>query len=107
MEKLGDMHVRDDILTPIRGIWPTGVLQEHLLPQLLGDAKTLDRSKARNALAPVLVFGLPRRRPITGDEFANTACNHKSILSHLSVWSQTLEALSHLACQVAVEFKGG
>jgi len=65
MEELGDVHVREDILTPIRGMWPTGVLQEHLLPQLLGDAKALERSKALNALAPVLVLGLPRRRPFT------------------------------------------
>ncbi len=34
MEKLGEAHVKEDILTPIRGMWPTGVLQEHLLAQL-------------------------------------------------------------------------
>ena len=92
MEKLGEVHVKEDILTPIRGMWPTRVLQEHLLSQFPRDAKTLERPKARNALAPVLVLGLPRRRPITGDEFANTACNHKSILSHRLVWSQILAA---------------
>ena len=56
MEEPGDVHVREDILTPIRGTWPTGVLQERLLPQLLGDAKALERSKALNALPPVLVL---------------------------------------------------
>ncbi len=96
MEKLGYLHVREDILAPIRGKWPTRVLQDHLLPQFLGDAKALLRSKARNALAPVLILGLPRRRPFTGDEFTNTAYNHKSILSHRLVWSQALEASSRL-----------
>ena len=86
------MHVREDILTAIRGIWPTRVLQERLLPQFLGNAKTLERSKARYTFPPVLVLGLSRRLPLTGDEFDNTACDHELILSHRLVWSQILEA---------------
>jgi hypothetical protein len=91
MDKLGEVHVRENVLTPIRRMWPTGVLQERLLPQLLGDTKTLEWPKASYARAPVLVLGFPCRRPFTGDEFAYVACNHNPIVSHRLVWSQIIE----------------
>ena len=76
MEELGQTRVGEEILTPVSGVRPGGVLQERLAPQLLGDAQALPRSEARDALAPVRVLGLARRAPVAGDELANTACDH-------------------------------
>ena len=55
-EELGEAYVREDIVTPVRGMWPARVLQKGLLPQLFGDAKALERSEARDTLGPVLVL---------------------------------------------------
>ena len=92
------------ILTPVRRMWPAGLLQERLLTQLLGDAKALERPEARDTLAPVLVFGLPRRRPVTGDELANTARNHKSILSCRLMRSQRSKHGAHDARSFPSQF---
>ena len=43
MEELGQAHVGEEILTPVRGVWPGAVLQERLAPQLIRDAETLER----------------------------------------------------------------
>ena len=52
------------------------MLREDLTPQLLGDAERLDRSEARDTLAPIGVFGLPSRAPISSDVLADPSCNH-------------------------------
>jgi len=60
-------------------VWPAGVLQERLSPQLIGDAQTLERPKPRDPLAPVRVLGFARGAPVAGDEFANAARDHGSL----------------------------
>ena len=81
MEELGEAQVCLEILTPIVGMRPAGMLREHLTPQLLGNAERLDRSEARDALAPVGVLGLTRRAPISRDELANPSRNHQLIVA--------------------------
>lgn len=97
MKELGQVHVREEILTSVRKRWPARMLQECLLPQLFGDAKALERSEASDARAPILVFGLPRRRPCTGDELTNTARHHTSILPRRLVTSQCSKREPHAA----------
>lgn len=65
MQSLGEAHVIEHIPTAVFGVRPAGVLQERLSPQLVGDAQALQRSEAGDALAPVRVFGLARRAPVT------------------------------------------
>ena len=76
MEELGDAYVEEEILTPVRRARPGRVLEERLASQLVGDAQALQRSEARDALAPVRILGLAYRAPVAGHELANTACDH-------------------------------
>ena len=55
----------EEILTSIRGMRPSGVLQECLLPQFLRDTKAFERSEARDTLRPVLVFRSSRHLPLS------------------------------------------
>ncbi len=81
MKELSEAHVGEEIVTPVGGVRPRGVLQQRLAPQLLSDAQALPRSEARDALAPVRVLGLTRGAPVAGDELPNTACDHDFILA--------------------------
>ena len=45
MEELGQAHVGEEILTPVSGVRPGGVLQERMAPQLVSDAQALQRSE--------------------------------------------------------------
>lgn len=64
-QKLSETLVGEEILASIRGMRPSWVLQKCLLPQLFRYAKTFERSEARDALCPVLVFRFSRRLPIS------------------------------------------
>ena len=81
MEELGKPDVCVEILAPVVGLRPAGMLRKRLAPQLLGDAERLDWSEACDSLAPVIVLGLTRRAPISGDEVANPSRNHESIVA--------------------------
>ena len=56
MEPLGQADVCDEILPPVGGARPAGVLRDHLTPQLLGNAQALQRPEASDALSPVRVL---------------------------------------------------
>ena len=87
MKKLGQAHVGEEILAPVSGARPVGVLQERLAPQLFGDAQALQRSEAGDALAPVRVLGLAHRAPVAGDELANAAGDHNPIVPRRRPWA--------------------
>ncbi len=75
-EEIGEAFVSAEVPPPIVGTRPARMLREDLTPQLLGDAERLDRSEARDTLAPIGVFGLPSRAPISSDVLADPSCNH-------------------------------
>ena len=81
MEPLGQADVCDEILPPVGGARPAGVLRDHLTPQLLGNAQALQRPEASDALSPVRVLGLTHRAPVAGHELADAAGNHGFIVA--------------------------
>ncbi len=81
MEELSEAHVGEEILAAVGGVRPGRVLQQRLASQLVGDAQSLPRSEARDALAPVRVLGLARCAPVPGNEFPNPACDHSVIIA--------------------------
>ena len=54
-----------DIVTALRRIGPSRVLQECLLSQLFRDAKAFEWSEASDALRPVFVFRSSRHLPLS------------------------------------------
>ena len=75
-EQLGQAHVSEKVLLPGAGIGPIRIVQQCLSAQLVGDAQTLKRSVAGDALGPIRVLGSTRRSPLTSHIVANATADH-------------------------------
>ena len=104
MEELGESRVRLEIPAPIVGMRPVGMLPEYLAPKLLGDAERLDRSEARDTLAPVGVFGITRRAPISGDELTNSPRDHDLIVARRLTTLQQFRVLAFAPAEGSARF---
>ena len=81
METFGQADVCEEILPPLGGPRPAGVLQDRLAPQFVGDAEALTRPETRDARSPVGVLGLADGAPIARHELADAAGDHRSIVA--------------------------
>ena len=75
-EQLGQAYVSEKVLLPGAGIGPIRIVQQCLSAQLVGDAQTLKRSVAGDALGPIRVLGSTRRSPLTSHIVANATADH-------------------------------
>ena len=60
---------------------PGGILHEHLSAEIVCDAQAFQWTQAGDALTPVVILTPSNGCPVTGDELANTACDHPVIVA--------------------------
>jgi hypothetical protein len=69
-----------EVIAPECGGGPGRILQESLPTKFIGHAEPFERTKARDALAPVLGLAVASRLPVPGDELVNAPRDHADIL---------------------------
>ena len=65
MQQRREAQMGLEIGAPVGGMRPTRILQLRVTAQLIGHAQPFERADGHHSIAPVPVFGLAGRTPVT------------------------------------------